>query len=75
MSPDIVESMAILFAGGVKDADQGLGAVRLLWGRTLEEYFSRCDRAGLNSRPRCTLRWRCRSEPGIPVDNGMIVAR
>jgi hypothetical protein len=55
LSPDIVESMAVLFAGGVKDADQGLGAVRLLWGRTLEEYFSRCDRAGLNRRPRCTL--------------------
>ena len=53
LSPDIVESMAILFAGGVKDADKGLAAVRLLWGRALEEYFGRCDRAGLDRRSRC----------------------
>lgn len=55
LSPDIVESMAILFAGGVKDADQGLGAMKLFWGRAIEEYFTRCDRAGLDRRSRCRL--------------------
>jgi hypothetical protein len=53
--PEAVEPMAILMGGGVKHFDQGMEMQGQLWRRIVHEYLQRCDSAGLDRRPRCSL--------------------
>ena len=54
-NPFIIEPLAVLMGGGVKNIDQGMDAVRLVWGRMREEYLSRCDVAGMPRRDRTRI--------------------
>jgi hypothetical protein len=54
-NPFIIEPLAVLMGGGVKNIDQGMDAVRLVWGRMREEYLSRCDVAGMPRRERTRI--------------------
>ena len=51
-NPFIVEPLAVLMGGGIKQIDRGMEAVRLVWSRMREEYLSRCEIAGLDRRSR-----------------------
>jgi hypothetical protein len=53
IEPQVLEPMAVLMAGGVKDIDVGMDGVSFLWGVIREEYLQRCDRAGFDRRDRC----------------------
>ncbi len=53
--PEAVEPMAILMGGGVKHFDKGMEMQGQLWRRIVHEYLQRCDSAGLDRRPRCSL--------------------
>jgi hypothetical protein len=53
--PALVEPMAILMGGGVKNFDKGMELQGNLWRRIVNEYLQRCDSAGLDRRPRCLL--------------------
>ncbi len=53
--PEAVEPMAILMGGGVKHFDKGMEMQGELWRRIVHEYLQRCDSAGLDRRPRCSL--------------------
>jgi len=52
-TPEVVEPIVVLAAGGV-DAAAAMGgqAANMLQGRVIEEYLQRCDRAGLDRRSR-----------------------
>jgi hypothetical protein len=55
-TPEVVEPMAILAAGGVKQAEEiGVFAADILRQRIVEEYLARCDKAGLPRRKRINL--------------------
>ncbi len=55
-TPEVVEPMAILAAGGVKQAEEiGVFAADILRERIVEEYLARCDKAGLPRRDRINL--------------------
>ncbi len=55
-TPEVVEPTAILAAGSVKGAEElGLAASDVLRTRVIEEYLTRCDRAGLPRRGRMRL--------------------
>jgi hypothetical protein len=54
-NPFIIEPLAVLMGGGVKHIDNGMGAVRLVWGRMREEYLSRCELAGMDRRSRTRI--------------------
>ena len=53
--PTVLEPFVMLFSGSVAKMDEGMDAFRGFWGMFLEEYFQRCDRAGLNRRELCKL--------------------
>jgi hypothetical protein len=55
-TPEVVEPTMILAAGGVKQAEElGAAATDVLRNRVLDEYFQRCEHAGLDRRSRTTL--------------------
>jgi hypothetical protein len=55
-TPEVVEPMAILAAGGVKKAEEiGAFAADILRQRIVEEYLARCDKAGLPRKDRINL--------------------
>jgi len=55
-TPEVVEPLAILAAGGVAPAqDMGLMATNVLRTQVVEEYLQRCSRAGLDRRSRIRL--------------------
>lgn len=67
-TPEVVEPIAVLAAGGVEGASiVGPQAAEMLFGRVIEEYLQRCERAGLDRRSRITI-------PGVfgydPVEAG-----
>lgn len=51
----VVEPIAILLAGGVKNIDQGMEGLGLVWTSFIEEYLQRCERAGFPRRERCKI--------------------
>lgn len=55
-TPEVVEPIMILASGGVEQAEQlGGVAAAMLQGRVIEEYFQRCDSAGLDRRSRSKI--------------------
>ncbi len=48
--PLLLEPLAVLMGGGLKNIDQGMDGVRFLWATMMEEYLQRCDRAGFSRR-------------------------
>lgn len=55
-TPEVVEPMAILAVGGVKQAEEsGLFAADILRTRIIEEYLDRCDKAGLSRREKLNI--------------------
>ncbi len=55
-APEVVEPMAILASGGVRQAQvMGAAAVDILRGRIVDEYLQRCEHAGLPRRSRNNL--------------------
>ncbi len=49
-APGTSEAMAILLAGGVKNIDRGYRKLLEIRRRQMEEFFHRCDVAGLPER-------------------------
>lgn len=55
-TPEVVEPTMILAAGGVRQAEElGAAATDVLRHRVLDEYFQRCEHAGLDRRSRTIL--------------------
>lgn len=54
-NPFIIEPLAVLAAGGIKNIDKGMDAVKVVWKRITDEYLNRCDLAGLDRRSRIVL--------------------
>ncbi|NNN22013.1 MAG: ferritin-like domain-containing protein, partial [Acidimicrobiales bacterium] len=55
-TPEVVEPIIVLAAGGVEQAGEiGAAAAGMLGQRVVEEYLQRCERAGLDRRSRLTL--------------------
>ncbi|MCP5031802.1 MAG: ferritin-like domain-containing protein [Actinomycetia bacterium] len=55
VNPYLVEPLAVLAGGGIKNIDAGMEAVKLVWKRICDEYLNRCDMAGLDRRSRIRL--------------------
>lgn len=53
--PALLEPLAILMGGSLKQIDEGMEGVSFLWSTFVEEYMQRCDRAGFDRRSRCTI--------------------
>ena len=51
----LLEPVAVLMGGGLDKIDQGMDGLTMLWGVFIEEYFQRCDRAGLDRRQRSKI--------------------
>jgi hypothetical protein len=51
----LLEPVAVLMGGGLDKIDEGMDGLGMLWGVFIEEYFQRCDRAGLDRRVRSKI--------------------
>jgi hypothetical protein len=55
VDPCLLEPVAVLMGGSIKDIDEGMDGVGFLWTTLREEYLQRCDRAGFSRRERCQI--------------------
>lgn len=53
--PYLLEPLAVLMGGSLKEIDEGMEGVSFLWSTIVEEYLQRCERAGFDRRERCTI--------------------
>ncbi|GIW44458.1 MAG: hypothetical protein KatS3mg077_1740 [Candidatus Binatia bacterium] len=53
--PTLVEPIAILLGGGLRNIDAGMEGMMRVWSMFIEEYLQRCQRAGFDRRARCIL--------------------
>ncbi len=51
----LVEPIAVLLGGGLAKIDQGMEGMGKLWGLFIDEYITRCERAGFDRRARCRI--------------------
>lgn len=55
LQAELLEPLAVLMAGDVRNIEDGIQGVNLLWEKIVRDYLHRCDTAGLDRRPRCRL--------------------
>lgn len=51
----LVELIAVLLAGGLKQIDKGMEGLGHMWRMFIDEYLQRCATAGFDRRERCTI--------------------
>jgi hypothetical protein len=51
----LVEPIAVLLGGGLSKIDQGMEGMGKLWSLFIDEYLTRCERAGFDRRARCRI--------------------
>jgi len=53
--PALVEPIAILLGGGLKNIDKGMEGLAHMWRMFIDEYLQRCQAAGFDRSARCTI--------------------
>lgn len=53
--PALIEPIAVLLGGSLKQIDQGMEGLQHLWSMFINEYLQRCECAGFDRRARCTI--------------------
>lgn len=55
VEPALIEPIAVLLGGGLKQIDAGMDGLQHLWRMFIDEYLQRCECAGFERAARCTI--------------------